>query len=68
MIAALVHLLVVLLIVGVIWWGVMQILPLVPLPAPIAQVVRVVLIVILCLIVIYALLGLIPGAGVGRLL
>jgi hypothetical protein len=63
MIGALINLLVVLLIVGVIWWGIMQILPLIPLPAPIAQVVRVILVVILCLIVIFALLGLLPGGS-----
>ena len=55
MIDALIHLVVVLLIVGVIWWAVLQILPLLPLPAPIAQVVRVLLIVILAIILIYAL-------------
>jgi hypothetical protein len=61
MIAALINLLVYLIIVGVIWWAVTQILPLIPLPEPIARVVRVILIVILVLIVVYALLGLLPA-------
>ena len=59
MIEALVHLIVVLLIVGVIWWAVLAILPLIPLPAPIGQIVHVLLIVVLALILIfYALLPL----------
>jgi hypothetical protein len=58
MIDALIHLVVMLLIVGVIWYAVTSILPLIPLPAPIAQVVNVLLIVILALIVIYALVPL----------
>jgi hypothetical protein len=63
MIGALINLLVVLLIVGVIWWAVMQILGLIPLPAPVGQIVRIILILILCLIVINALLGFLPGGG-----
>jgi hypothetical protein len=63
MVAALINLVVVLLIVGVIWWAIEQLLPLIPLPAPIAQVVRVLLIVILALVIIFALLGLLPGGS-----
>lgn len=63
MIAALINLAVYLLIVGVIYWAVTQILAVLPLPAPIAQVIRVILIVILVLIVVYALLGLIPSTS-----
>ena len=62
MIAALINLLVVLLIVGVIWWAVRAILALIPLPEPIGQVINIILILILCLIVINALLGFI-GTG-----
>lgn len=57
MIAALINLLIVLLIVGVIWWAVRAILALIPLPAPIGQIVNIILILILALIVIDALLG-----------
>lgn len=64
MIAALINLLVVLLIVGVIWWAVTAILALIPLPAPIGQIVNIVLVLILCLIVINALLGFL-GSGYG---
>jgi hypothetical protein len=62
MIGALINLLIYLIIVGIIYWAVITILPLIPLPAPIAQIVRVILIVILALIIIYALLGLLPAA------
>lgn len=65
MVAALINLVVVLLIVGLIWWAVERILPLLPLPEPIGTVVRVILIVVLCIVVIYALLGLVPGSGYG---
>ena len=63
MISALISLLITLLIVGVLWWAITQILALLPLPAPFAQIVRIILIVILCLIVINALLAFIPGGG-----
>ena len=59
MIEALIHLVVVLLIVGVIWWAVNAIVPLIPLPAPFAQIIQVLLILILALVLIfYALLPL----------
>lgn len=64
MVGALISLLITLLIVGVIWWAVTQLIAILPLPAPVAQVVNVILIVILALIVIYALAGLLP-AGTG---
>lgn len=64
MVGILIHLVVVLLIVGVIWWAIEQLLPLVPLPSPVGQVVRVLLIVILALVIIeYALLPLLGTAG-----
>jgi hypothetical protein len=69
MIASLINLLIVLLIVGVIWWAINAVLALIPLPAPIGQIVRIILILILCLIVIYALMGFLPGGhGEMRLL
>lgn len=63
MIGALINLLVVLLIVGVIWWAVTAVLALIPLPAPVGQIVNIILILILCLFVINALLGFLPGGG-----
>ncbi len=63
MLGALIQLLITLLIVGVIWWAVTQILGLIPLPEPIGRIVNILLIVILALIVIYALAGLVGGIG-----
>lgn len=61
MFSALVGLLVTLLIVGVIWWAVTQLLAFIPLPEPIGKIVNVLLIVILALVVIYALAALLPA-------
>lgn len=58
MIDVLIHLVVVLLICGVVWWAIETLLPLIPLPAPIHTVVRVLLIVIIAVIIIYALMPL----------
>jgi len=55
MVGSLIALLFLLLILGVVWWAITQILPLIPLPAPIGTVVHVILVVILALILIYAL-------------
>lgn len=63
MLGALIQLLITLLIVGVIWWAVTQIIGLIPLPEPIGRIVNVLLIVILAFIVIYALAALLPGAA-----
>lgn len=65
MIAILIQAIVILLIIGVIWWAVENLLPLIPLPGIIAQVVRVLLIVVLALALIFyvlvPLLHQIPG-------
>ena len=59
MIETLISVIILLLIVGLIYWAVTTILGVIPLPEPILTVVRVLLIVVLCLIVIYALLPLV---------
>lgn len=58
MINALITLVIYLIIVGVIYWAVTEVLKIIPMPAPIANVIRVLLIVILVLVIVYALLGL----------
>lgn len=63
MLGALIQLLITLLIVGVIWWAVTQIIGLIPLPEPVGRIVNVLLIVILAFIVIYALAALLPTAA-----
>jgi hypothetical protein len=61
MIGTLIGVIITLIILGVVWWAIEQLLPLIPLPAPFAQIIRVLLIVILVLIVIYVILTLLGG-------
>jgi hypothetical protein len=64
MLGVLINLVIVLLIVGVVWWAITALLPLIPLPAPTAQIVNVLLIVIFALIIIfYILIPLLHTAG-----
>ena len=59
MIETLISVIVLLIIVGLIWWAVTTILGVIPIPEPIKTVINVLMIVVLCLIVIYALVPLI---------
>lgn len=59
MIEPLISLVIYLIIAGLIYWAVTQIIAVVPLPEPIRTVINVVMVVILVLIVVYALLGLV---------
>lgn len=59
MIDTLISLIVLLIVVGLIWWAVTTILGVIPIPEPIKTVINVLMIVVLCLIVIYALVPLI---------
>lgn len=61
MIALLIHLVVVLLIIGVVYWAVTAILGLIPAPPIVKQVINVLLILILALVLINALLPLAGG-------
>jgi len=63
MIGALISIIVTLIIVGVIWWAVQQLLPLIPLPEPFRKIIYVLLIVILVLIVVWVILTLLGGIG-----
>jgi hypothetical protein len=64
MIGTLISIIVTLIIVGVIWWAIQQILPMIPLPEPFRKIIYVLLILILVLIVIWVLLTLLGAAGV----
>ena len=64
MIAALIGLIITLVIAGVIWWAVKQLIALVPLAEPFATLVRVLLVLVGVLIVIYVLLQILGIAGV----
>jgi hypothetical protein len=66
LITALIYIIVALIICGVIFWAVQQLLPLIPLPEPFRRIIYVLLVVILVLIVVWVilqLLGVIGGGG-----
>jgi len=63
-IGVLVSIIITLIIVGVIWWAIQQLLPLIPLAEPFSTIVRVLLTVVLVLIVLWVLLTLLGLAGV----
>lgn len=66
MIATLIQIILLLIVIGVVWWAVQQLLPLIPLPEPFRRIVYVLMIVILVLIVVYIIAGLL-GSTVGGL-
>jgi hypothetical protein len=59
MIETLISLIIYLVIAGLIWWVVSEIIKVIPLPDTIKRVVNVLLIFLLCLIVLYAVLPLV---------
>jgi hypothetical protein len=65
MIGTLIWLIALVIILGVVWWAIMQLLPLIPLPAPFGQIVYVLLVVILVIIVVYVILTLLSGLPTG---
>jgi len=58
MIGTLIGIIILLIIVGVVWWAIQQLLPLIPLPEPFRQIIYVLMIVILVLIVLFVILQL----------
>ena len=65
MITTLIYVVITLIVVGIIWWAVQQLLPLIPLPEPIQRIIYVLLTVILVLIVLYVIVMLLGGiAGI----
>ena len=63
-IGSLIGIIVVLIIMGVVWWAISQLLPLLPLPSPFAQIINILLRVILVLVVLWVILVLLGAAGV----
>jgi hypothetical protein len=61
MIGTILGIIITLIVVGVIWWAITQLLPLIPLPPPFAQIIHVLLIVLLVIIVIWVILTLLGG-------
>lgn len=65
MISVLIGIILTLIILGVIWWAIQQLLPLIPIAEPFRTIVRVLMIVILVIIVIYIIVQLLGMAGIG---
>lgn len=63
-IGTLIGIIIVLLITGVVYWAIQQLLPLIPLPEPFARVIHVLMVIILVLIVLWVILVLLGAAGV----
>lgn len=63
-IGALIGIIFVLIILGLVWWAVQQLLPLIPIPEPFARIIHVLLVVILVLIVLWVIVLILGAAGV----
>jgi len=53
-----------LIILGIVWWAVQQLLPLIPIAEPFATIIRVLMTVILVLVVLWIIMVLLGAAGV----
>lgn len=63
-IGTLIGIIFVLIIIGVVWWAIQQLLPLIPLPEPFRRIIYVLMVLILVLIVLWIILTLLTAAGV----
>ena len=64
MIGVLISIIVTLIILGVVWWAIQQLLPLIPLGEPFRTIIRVLMTVIVVLIVLWVMLQLLGYSGV----
>lgn len=64
MIGAIIGIIIVLIILGVVWWGIQQLLPLIPLPPPFQTIIHVLLVVLMVCIVLWVIIQLLGIAGV----
>jgi hypothetical protein len=64
MIGTLIGVIIALVVLGVIWWAIQQLLPLVPLGEPFRTIIRVLMTVIVVLIVLWVILMLLSAGGV----
>lgn len=64
MLGTLIGIIFVLIILGVIWWGVQQLLPLIPIAEPFRTIIRVLMIIILVVIVLWVIAALLGMAGI----
>jgi hypothetical protein len=63
MIGTIISIIVTLIIVGVIYWAITQLLPLIPLPEPFARIIHVLLVVLLVIVVLWVILQLLGAVG-----
>jgi len=63
MIGTLISIIITLIVVGVIWWAIQQLLPLLPLPEPFRKIIYVLLVVVLVFIVLWVILTLLGAVG-----
>ena len=63
MIGTIISIIVTLIIVGVIYWAITQLLPLIPLPDPFARIIHVLLVVLLVIVVLWVILTLLGAVG-----
>lgn len=64
MIGTLIGLIFVCIVLGVIWWAMQQLLPLIPLGEPFKTIIRILLVVILVIIVVYVMMALLSAGGI----
>jgi uncharacterized membrane protein YwzB len=64
MIGFLIGLILLVIVLGVIWWAVQQLLPLIPLAEPFKTILRVLIVLVTVVIVIYVIMALLNQAGI----
>lgn len=64
MIGTLIGIIFLCIVLGVVWWAVQQLLPLIPIAEPFATIIRVLLVVILVFIVLYVIMALLGAGGI----
>ncbi len=63
-VGALIGVIFVLIILGVVWWGIQQLLPLIPIGEPFRKIIYVIMVIILVIIVLWVIAILLGVAGV----
>lgn len=64
MIGTLISIIFVCIILGVVWWAIQQLLPLIPIAEPFRTVIRVLMVVVLVIVVIWIIMQLLSAGGI----
>lgn len=64
MIGTLIGILLTLIVLGVIWWAIQQLMPLIPVAEPFKTIIRIVMVVVLVLVVVWVIVQLLAAGGV----